>query len=149
MARRTVGACRPVHFSGRAHTDHKEAAQNFKEQDNEYFEGKRYWEALEFYTQGVEAKPDDGRLREVLLLNRSACNLELRGSVALPSPSPLSLYILKLSYLENYGSILRGCATVIAANPVHHQRLITARASRYSHSNGQTRCSMCVRALVR
>jgi hypothetical protein len=57
----------------------QEVAQNFKEQGNEYFRGKRYREALGFYTQGVEAKADDGRLREALLLNRAACNLELRA----------------------------------------------------------------------
>ena len=58
----------------------QEVAQNFKEQGNEYFRGKRYREALGFYTQGVEAKADDRRLREALLLNRAACNLELRAS---------------------------------------------------------------------
>lgn len=55
----------------------KEIAQNFKEQGNEYFKGKRYREALSFYAQGVDAKPDDAQLREALLLNRAACNLEL------------------------------------------------------------------------
>jgi len=71
-----------------------EVAQNFKEQGNEYFRGKRYREALGFYTQGVDAKPDDVQLKEALLLNRAACNLEL----------------------ENYGSVLRDCATVIKAD---------------------------------
>ena len=55
-----------------------EVAQNFKEQGNEYFRGKRYREALGFYTQGVDVKPDNGQLRGALLLNRAACNLELR-----------------------------------------------------------------------
>ena len=62
----------------------KEIAQNFKEQGNEYFRGKRYREALGFYTQGVDAKPDDAQLREALLLNRAACNLELRVSLSFP-----------------------------------------------------------------
>jgi hypothetical protein len=62
----------------------KEVAQNFKEQGNEYFRGKRHREALGFYAQGVDAKPDDARLREALLLNRAACNLELRASPPLP-----------------------------------------------------------------
>lgn len=61
----------------------KEIAQNFKEQGNEYFKGKRYREALGFYTQGVGAKPDDVQLKEALLLNRAACNLELRASLRL------------------------------------------------------------------
>ena len=56
-----------------------EVAENFKEQGNEYFRGKRYREALGFYTQGVDAKPENGQLRAALLLNRAACNLELRS----------------------------------------------------------------------
>jgi len=59
----------------------KEIAQNFKEQGNEYFKGKRYREALGFYTQGISAKPEDVQLKEALLLNRAACNLELRASL--------------------------------------------------------------------
>lgn len=55
----------------------KEIAQNFKEQGNDYFKGKRYREALGFYTQGVDAKPTDVVLQEALLCNRAACNLEL------------------------------------------------------------------------
>lgn len=56
----------------------KEIARNFKEQGNDYFKGKRYREALGFYTQGVDAKPPDATLQEALLCNRAACNLELR-----------------------------------------------------------------------
>lgn len=57
---------------------HLEIAQNFKEQGNEYFAGKRYREALGFYTQGVDAKPTTNSILEALLSNRAACNLELR-----------------------------------------------------------------------
>lgn len=57
-----------------------EVALNFKDQGNEYFKGRRYREALGFYTQGVDAKPEDLTLLEALLLNRAACNLELRLS---------------------------------------------------------------------
>jgi hypothetical protein len=55
----------------------QEVAQNFKEQGNDYFKGKRYREALGFYTQGVDAKPTDPVLQEALLCNRAACSLEL------------------------------------------------------------------------
>lgn len=54
-------------------------AGGFKSQGNEYFLGKRYREALGFYTQAINAKPDDKALLESLFLNRAACNLELRG----------------------------------------------------------------------
>ncbi|KAH9955557.1 hypothetical protein BC827DRAFT_870643 [Russula dissimulans] len=95
MAPRTVGAS-PINYACNTHTQiyEKEVAQNFKEQGNEYFRGKRYREALGFYSQGVDAKPDDVQLKEALLLNRAACNLEL----------------------ENHGSVLRDCAAVITAN---------------------------------
>lgn len=54
-----------------------EVAKNFKDEGNEYFKGKRYREALGFYTQGIDAKPEDPKIQEVLLCNRAACNLEL------------------------------------------------------------------------
>ncbi|GJE84404.1 Tetratricopeptide repeat protein 4 -like protein [Phanerochaete sordida] len=71
-----------------------EIAQNFKEQGNEYFKGKRYREALGFYTQGVDAKPTDPVVLEALLCNRAACNLEL----------------------QNYGSVLKDCSKALALN---------------------------------
>ena len=66
-----------------------EIAQNFKEQGNDYFKGKRYREALGFYTQGLEAKPTDPVLLEALLCNRAACNLELREAIPHHVPSSL------------------------------------------------------------
>lgn len=54
-----------------------EIALNFKEQANEYFKGKRYREAIGFYKQGIDAKPEDKSLLEALLCNTAACNLEL------------------------------------------------------------------------
>ncbi|KAI0069212.1 TPR-like protein [Artomyces pyxidatus] len=71
-----------------------EIAQNFKEQGNDYFKGRRYREALGFYTQGVDAKPTDPALQGALLCNRAACNLEL----------------------QNYGSVLRDCSRAITLN---------------------------------
>ncbi|KAL1944214.1 hypothetical protein VTO73DRAFT_3399 [Trametes versicolor] len=72
-----------------------EIAQNFKEQGNEYYKGKRYREALGFYTQGVDAHPTDKAVLEALLCNRAACNLEL----------------------QNYGAVLRDCSKAIGINP--------------------------------
>ncbi|EMD40671.1 hypothetical protein CERSUDRAFT_130797 [Gelatoporia subvermispora B] len=72
-----------------------EVAQNFKEQGNDYFKGKRYREALGFYTQGIDANPTDSATLEALLCNRAACNLELK----------------------NYGSVLKDCSRAIGANP--------------------------------
>ena len=61
----------------------QEIAQNFKEQGNDYFQGRRYREALGFYTQGVDAKPTDPGLQVALLINRAACNLELSETLDL------------------------------------------------------------------
>ncbi|KAG0699875.1 40S ribosomal protein S7 [Suillus ampliporus] len=71
-----------------------EIAQNFKEQGNDYFKGKRYREAISFYTQGIDAKPSDLVLQEALLCNRAACNVELK----------------------NYGSVLRDCSKALTLN---------------------------------
>ncbi|KAG1756045.1 40S ribosomal protein S7 [Suillus lakei] len=71
-----------------------EIAQNFKEQGNDYFKGKRHREAISFYTQGIDAKPSDLVLHEALLCNRAACNLELK----------------------NYGSVLRDCSKALTMN---------------------------------
>ncbi|KAI0832494.1 hypothetical protein BC628DRAFT_1346926 [Trametes gibbosa] len=72
-----------------------EIAQNFKEQGNDYFQGKRYREALGFYAQGIDACPTDKTLLEALLCNRAACNLEL----------------------QNYGIVLKDCSKAIGINP--------------------------------
>lgn len=62
-------------------SQHVEIAQNFKEQGNDYFKGRRYREAVGFYTQGIDAKPTEPALTEALLCNRAACNLELSERV--------------------------------------------------------------------
>ncbi|KAI0299726.1 hypothetical protein B0F90DRAFT_1726835 [Multifurca ochricompacta] len=103
-----------------------EMAQNFKEQGNDYFKGKRYREALGFYTQGIEARPDDARLREALLLNRMACNLEL----------------------HNYGSVLRDCATVIAANPRASKAYYRAGLALLALERVDETLDVCVRAVA-
>lgn len=58
----------------------KEIAQNFKEQGNEYFKGRRFREAIGFYKQGIDANPENKTLLEALLCNAAACNLELGKS---------------------------------------------------------------------
>ena len=72
---------------GGAHKRILEVAQNFEERGNEYFRGRSSCkEALGFYTQGADAKPNEVRLKE-LFLNCVACNFELRAPfLALSSP---------------------------------------------------------------
>ena len=54
-----------------------EISLNFKKYGNEYFQGRRYREAIGFYTQALDADPYDTQLKLSLYLNRAACNLEL------------------------------------------------------------------------
>ncbi|KAI9511259.1 40S ribosomal protein S7 [Russula earlei] len=101
-----------------------EIARNFKDQGNQYFRGKRYRDALGFYTQGVDAQPGDVQLKEALLLNRAACNLEL----------------------ENYGSVLRDCATVITANSRASKAYYRAGLALLALERADEALDACVRA---
>ena len=94
-----------------------EIADNFREQGNDCHKAKKWADAVEFYSKGLEALkvrhgPDqkdsgsgvDGKeesdpekekkLEETLLLNRAASNLELRECFSLP------LYIVNLQELD-------------------------------------------------
>jgi hypothetical protein len=74
------GACAPS--AAALNRAGPEVARNFKEQGNAYFKGRRFREAAGFYSQGLDAHPDDAALAEALLCNRAACNLELRASAS-------------------------------------------------------------------
>lgn len=54
-----------------------EVSLNFKKYGNEYFQGRRFREAIGFYTQALDADPHGDELKLSLYLNRAACNLEL------------------------------------------------------------------------
>jgi tetratricopeptide (TPR) repeat protein len=87
-----------------------EIALNFKEQGNSYFKGKRWREAAGFYTQGIDAKPTDKALLEVLHINRAACNLELGKCFYFRLGGVLN------DRTENYGKVLRDCSVAITIN---------------------------------
>ncbi|KAF8665574.1 hypothetical protein AX16_000032 [Volvariella volvacea WC 439] len=103
-----------------------EIAQNFKEQGNEYFKGKRYREALGFYTQGIDAKPTDKLLQEALLCNRAACNLEL----------------------QNYGSVLRDCSKVITLNVRSSKAYYRSAVALNALERYQEAIDCCIRCLA-
>lgn len=110
------------------HSCRTEVASNFKSQGNEYFKGKRYREASGFYTQALEAEPEDKTLREALLLNRAACNLELRAS---SSPSLLPRNKTD-GRIENYGRVLHDCAEAITLNPKNSKAYYRSAQALYS-----------------
>lgn len=76
-----------------------EVALNFKTQANDYFKSKRYREALGFYSQAIDANPEDKALLETLYANRAACNLEL----------------------QNYGATLRDTSQVLGLNKANEK----------------------------
>ncbi|KAH8118482.1 hypothetical protein DFH11DRAFT_1502486 [Phellopilus nigrolimitatus] len=102
-----------------------EIAHNFKEQGNGYFKGKRYREAVGFYTQAIDAKPEDASLVEALLCNRAACNLEL----------------------QNYGSVLRDCSKAITQNPECSKAYYRSAHALLSLERPEDALDACVRCL--
>lgn len=87
--------------------DGDEVATNLKNQGTECHQQGKLREALTFYTQALEAKPQDEPLVESLLLNRSACNLSL----------------------GNYRSVLRDTADVIRKNPSNAKAFFRASSA--------------------
>ncbi len=71
-----------------------EVALNFKSQANDYFKSKRYREALGFYTQGIDAQPEDkGCWRHCMRIER-----------------------LAIWNCRNYGATLRDTSAVLGIN---------------------------------
>lgn len=87
----TLEALKSLMFDGTP----DEIAENFKTQATERHQAGQLRDALGFYTQGIEAKPEDVKLRLSLYLNRAACNLSL----------------------GNHGSVLRDTAVVLKESP--------------------------------
>lgn len=68
-----------------------DVAENFKNQGNDYYRGKRYREALKFYHQALGASPQELSLKESLFLNIAACELELSTCLALTQKTTVAL----------------------------------------------------------
>lgn len=56
-----------------------EIAENFKRQGNECYKEKKFKDAVEFYTKGLNVCCDVKYIEAALYLNRAACNLELKN----------------------------------------------------------------------
>ncbi|KAG6378430.1 40S ribosomal protein S7 [Boletus reticuloceps] len=103
-----------------------EIAQSFKDQGNDYFKGRRYREALGFYTQGLDAQPTDSTLQETLYCNRAACNLELK----------------------NYGSVLKDCSKALCINARSSKALYRSAAALLALDRLEEAQDCCDRCLV-
>lgn len=104
----------------------EEIATNFKTQGNDYFKAKRYREALGFYTQAIDAKPTESDLLQSLLLNRAACNLELK----------------------NFGSVLRDCSKVLSVDSKSLKALYRSALALIALERPEEAIDCCNRALV-
>uniref|UniRef100_A0A0L0P4L5 Cns1/TTC4 wheel domain-containing protein n=1 Tax=Candidozyma auris TaxID=498019 RepID=A0A0L0P4L5_CANAR len=71
----SLEALKSLAYDGEPH----EIAANFKNQGNECYKVKRYKDAVQFYTQGIEIECKDDQINTALLINRAACNLELKN----------------------------------------------------------------------
>ncbi|KAM3126334.1 hypothetical protein CJJ07_005558 [Candidozyma auris] len=71
----SLEALKSLAYDGEPH----EIAANFKNQGNECYKAKRYKDAVQFYTQGIEIECKDDQINTALLINRAACNLELKN----------------------------------------------------------------------
>lgn len=56
-----------------------EVATNFKNQGNDCFKTKRYQDAVQFYTKGIDVDCGVDSINSALFVNRAACNLELKN----------------------------------------------------------------------
>lgn len=56
-----------------------EVATNFKNQGNDCFKAKKYKDAIEFYTSGLDMDCKVDSINSALYVNRAACNLELKN----------------------------------------------------------------------
>lgn len=71
----TLEALKTLAFDG----EPDEVATNFKNQGNECYKAKQYKNAVQYYTQGLEVQCNDDSVNSALLVNRAACNLELKN----------------------------------------------------------------------
>lgn len=56
-----------------------EVAENFKNQGNDLYKVKRFKDARELYTKGIDVKCKDDKINEALYANRAICELELKN----------------------------------------------------------------------
>lgn len=84
-------ALKALAYEGEPH----EVAENFKNQGNELYKCKRFKDARELYTKGIEIDCDDDKINDSLYANRAACELEIK----------------------NYGKCLADCRAALQFNP--------------------------------
>lgn len=68
-------ALKALAYEGEPH----EIAENFKNQGNDLYKSKRYKDAREIYSKGIDVKCDVPSINESLYANRAACELEIKN----------------------------------------------------------------------
>ncbi|CAE6469757.1 unnamed protein product [Rhizoctonia solani] len=106
-----------------------EVALEFKNQGNDFFRARKWWDAREAYTDALEFCPSDPKLQEVLWLNMAAANVELKFWPGVLSPAAraitLNLKSVKAYYraaralvhYERYEEAIDCCKRVLAFDP--------------------------------
>ncbi|KAG9090770.1 hypothetical protein FRC06_000888 [Ceratobasidium sp. 370] len=141
----------------------EEVASNFKDQGNEYFKGRRFREAMGFYTQGIDAlttqstegqgstikrtpvQEKDRPLYNALLLNRAAANLEL-GSVS--SKNRRRKLLTNRRRIENFGRVLRDAHLVLEHDPRSSKALFRAARALIKLGRFEEAADACDRCLA-
>lgn len=71
-------ALKALAYEGEPH----EIAENFKKQGNDLYKVKRFRDARELYSKGIDVKCQVNTINESLYANRAACELEIKTTVA-------------------------------------------------------------------
>lgn len=71
----SLEALKSLAYDGEPH----EIATNFKNQGNDCYKAKQYKNAVAYYTKGLDVECNVDAINAALLVNRAACNLELKN----------------------------------------------------------------------
>ncbi|KAJ1679902.1 HSP70/90 co-chaperone [Spiromyces aspiralis] len=109
-----------------------EIAQNFREQGNDFYKEKNYQEAAKYYTQALGQNFQDDKLREMLLTNRAACNLELIRAEEGEDDICYYQALTVRNALENYRRVINDCAAALRLNKSNVKALFRSAKACYA-----------------
>ncbi|WRT65561.1 uncharacterized protein IL334_002506 [Kwoniella shivajii] len=84
-----------------------EVASNFKNHGNELHLQKSYSEAIKAYTDGINAHPQDNKLRISLLNNRAQCHLLLKNHASVLKDTGTIIALYTADKIENDKSLVK------------------------------------------
>lgn len=93
-----------------------EIATNFKEQGNEVFKIRKFADAKEFYTKGINVLVQEVRRRQAQATGKKGAQEEVRQEISLLEATLVNRAACHLS-LQNYRSCTLDCASALRINP--------------------------------